>query len=68
MNKKITITIPEYLINILDEKVGRGDKSRFISEAIEQKLLSGEIATSQSNPVDDFFKLRNNLLKNKNSK
>ena len=61
MNKKITITLPEYLINIIDERIGRGEKSKFISQAIEEKLLSGSDSVISKGPVEDFYNLRNQI-------
>ncbi|HEX9804527.1 MAG TPA: ribbon-helix-helix domain-containing protein [Candidatus Dojkabacteria bacterium] len=55
MNKKFTITLPEELIDELEERIEHGGRSKFIAEAIQKKLLEERFFSSKTDPIDDFL-------------
>jgi hypothetical protein len=56
--QRISFTVPVYLHDRLNTVVGSGGVSRFISEAIEEKLSK---SVGISDPVEDFFALSGKL-------
>jgi Arc/MetJ-type ribon-helix-helix transcriptional regulator len=56
--QRISFTVPSYLHDRLNTKVGSGGVSRFISEAIEEKLSKSSFSTD---PVEDFLSLAGKL-------
>ncbi len=56
---RITITIPHYLFELLEGYVASGDVSKYISSALEEKLLRTKTLTKS--PVTAFFGLSRKL-------
>ena len=56
--KRVTISIPEYLYNNLNEEVPAGQVSSFVAQAVETRLME-----RSSDPVGDFIKLREKVPK-----
>ncbi len=49
MHQKVTITLPSVLIEDLSENIKKGDKSKFIAEAIQDKIRRERLDGSTSN-------------------
>jgi len=50
---RISITLPQYLQDSLTRSVPNGQISKFVSDAIEAKLIQTQ---TRLDPVDDYFK------------
>lgn len=61
--KRITVTLPGYLHENLSRKVPPGQVSRFIAEAVENRLLNAETEDA----IEEFVALRAKLKKYRKS-
>jgi hypothetical protein len=56
--QRLTISLPDYLYDQLMMMYGRGEVSKFMSEAAERLIVDKKIET-KINPVEDFINFRN---------
>jgi hypothetical protein len=59
MNSRITVSLPDYTYQNLVRVVPVGQISRFVTEAVEQKMASSSKPTSD--PVAEFLEAGENL-------
>lgn len=58
--QRITISVPEYLYESLTQRIPAGKLSRFAAQALEKELMK-----FNTNPIEEFVKLRKVLPKKK---
>ena len=58
--QRITISVPEYLYENLVQQIPAGKLSRFAAQALEKELMK-----FNTNPIEEFVKLRKVLPKKK---
>lgn len=58
--QRLTISLPDYLYQQLQAHAPKRQVSRFVTEAIEEKVLEEKIPTD---PVEDFIRQRDKLPK-----
>ncbi len=59
MYQKVTITLPVWLVEMLNKNVKKGEKSSFVSKAIHEKLVDEKLRKRVKDPVKAFHELRN---------
>ena len=59
-NKRITISIPDYLYKRLSHLTAPRGMSRFVADAVEEKIIKTKGST---NAIEDFLALRKTLPK-----
>ncbi len=59
--RRITVSMPDYIVEQLNRNVAKGDISNFVSRAVSDKL--SDVTTK--NAIDDFFALRKKFAKTK---
>lgn len=58
--QRITISLPNYLYEQLTSLLHKGNISRYITEAVEEKIIVTKIKTD---PIDEFLSLRKTFPK-----
>lgn len=58
--QRITISVPKYLYENLAQQIPAGKLSRFAVQALEKELMK-----FNTNPIEEFIKLRKKLPKKK---
>jgi len=62
MNKRLTISIPDYLYNSVTSQFKRGEVSKFATKAFQTCMLDEKLKKA-ADPVKSFLKLRKDLPK-----
>mgnify|MGYP001565863516 CR=1 FL=1 len=57
--QRLTVSLPNYLYQLLASRVENGKMSQFVTAVLEKELIAKE----KSNPIGDFFSLRQRLPK-----
>ncbi|MBI4034946.1 MAG: hypothetical protein HY381_00935 [Candidatus Chisholmbacteria bacterium] len=56
--QRVTVSLPDYLYQQLQTYAGKRQVSRFVTEAVEAKILDKKIPTD---PIEDFINLKKSL-------
>lgn len=59
--QRITVSLPQYIHEDLLASVSKRQLSRFVAEAVEERLLDQKI--KPADPIDQFLNLRKKLPK-----